>query len=213
MSLTLFHAPLACSLASRLALFESGVPHEVVVIHTTKGQQLQPVFLAVNPRGKVPALVTAEGVITESTAILPFIADLAPDKAQFPLAGTVARARAQSWLGFLSSTLHPAFTASMFPERFVSDPASAEAARDKALEAMGKALTDLDTHLKGRTCILESFSVVDLYALVFSLWRGSPALAGRLPVLANLDAFQAALAARPGLMPIVGQDIAARGAA
>lgn len=116
-------------------------------------------------------------------------------------------------LGFLSSTVHAAFTPAMFPERTVSDPAAAEALRSSALDALTKALSELDRHLANREFILDAFSLCDLYALVFCLWRGGPALVGRLPALSHLDAYQMRLMGRPGLMPIIGEDMAARAAA
>ena len=91
--LCLYHAPLACSIAARFALVEAGVPHEVKFIRTWKGENKTEAFLAINARGKVPVLVTDEGTLTESTAILPFIADLAPEKGLFPEPGGFARVR------------------------------------------------------------------------------------------------------------------------
>ncbi len=213
MTLTLFHAPLSCSLASRLALLESGLPHEIKVVHTTTGENLTEAYARINPRRKVPALMTAEGVITETTAILPYIADQAPARALLPPPGTYGRAEAQAWLGFLSSTVHAAFTPAMFPERTVSDPAASEALRAGALEGLVKGLAELDRHLAARAFLLDAFSLCDLYALVFCLWRGGPLLAGRLPSFDALDAYQARLLGRPGLMAVIGQDMAARAAA
>jgi glutathione S-transferase len=94
--LRLHHAPMACSLASRFALALSGLPHEIAVVRTTRGEQKTPAYLRINRRGKVPALETDQGVLTESTAILPYIADLAPDAGLMPAAGTFQRAQAQS---------------------------------------------------------------------------------------------------------------------
>lgn len=212
MTLTLFHAPLSCSLASRLALLESGLPHEIKLVRTTKGENLTEAFTRINPRRKVPALVTAEGVITESTAILPYIADQAPERSLLPPPGTYQRAQAQAWLGFLSSTVHAAFSPAMFPEKVISAPAI-EALRASALEALIKALSEMDGHLADRRFLLETFSLCDLYALVFCLWRGAPTLAGRLPTFAALDAYQMRVMTRPGLTPIIGEDMAARAAA
>ena len=114
--LRLHHSPLACSLASRLALAEAGLPHEIVVVRTARGENRTPAYLQVNPRGKVPALQTGDGVLTESTAILPYIADLSPGL--LPPAGGFARAQAQAWLSFLSSTVHAAFTGVLRAEAF-----------------------------------------------------------------------------------------------
>jgi glutathione S-transferase len=213
MSLTLFHAPLSCSLASRLALLESGLPHEVSVVHTTKGDHLTEAFARVNPRRKVPALLTPEGVITETTAILPYIADQVPQRALLPAPGTFQRAQAQAWLGFLSTTVHAAYASAMFPEKIASDPAVTQAVRASAVQALVKGLSDLDQHVAEREFILDAFSLCDLHALVFCLWRSSPLLVGLLPTLAGLDAYQTRLMGRPGLMPIIGEDLAARAAA
>ena len=205
MMLRLHHAPMACSLASRLALAESGLPHEVAFVRTWRGEQKTDAYRRINPRGKVPALETERGAITESTAILPFIADLAPEKGLLPPAGTFERAQAQAWLSFLSSTLHASLSAAMFLQQ-----EGEEAAREAALARVIAALGDIDGHLAGRDHLLDAFSLCDLYLLVFLLWRAAPALAGRLPSFANLDRFQQALLSRPGVMAIVGEEMKLR---
>lgn len=203
MMLRLHHAPMACSLASRFALVEAGVPHEVAVVRTWAGENKTDVYRLINPRGQVPALQTDDGVLTESTAILPYIADLAPEKQLFPACGTFARAQGQAWLSFLSSTVHASFAAAMF----AAEGSEAQAVATKRLTT---ALQDVDSHLADRDHLLDTFSICDLYLLVFLLWRASPALAGKLPPLPNLDRLQQKLFARPGLMAIVGEDMKIR---
>lgn len=204
--LRLHHAPLACSLASRLALIESGLPHDIAFVDTARGEQKSPVYRRINPRGQVPALETDEGVLTESTAILPYIADLAPEKRLFPAPGTFARAAGQSWLSFLSSTLHVALARAMFAPPGFDTPQ----ARETALQRVTAAYQDIDRHLEGRDHLLDAFSVCDLYLLVFGLWRAAPALAGKLPPLQNLDRVQQKLLARPGLGVIIGEEMQLR---
>ncbi len=208
MTLRLHHSPMACSLASRFALAESGLAHEIVVVRTRDGEHLTEAYGQINPRRKVPALETDGGVVTESSAILPLIADLAPERGLLP-ADPVARAQAQSWIGFLASTVHPAFTRSMLPERFTTDADGAEGVRAAALEALSSALASIETHLAGREHLLDAFSVCDLYLTVFLLWRRGPALAGRLPDLPNLDAFQQRVLARPAVAAALGEDMKA----
>ena len=202
--LRLHHAPMACSLASRFALVEAGVPHEIAIVRTWLGEQKTDAYRRINPRGKTPALETDRGVLTESIAILPFIADLAPEKQLFPKAGTFERAQGQSWLSFLSSTLHVALSAAMF--------ASGEdsSAQDAALQRVSAAFQDIDRYLEGRNHLLDTFSVCDLYLLVFSLWRAAPALTGRLPTYPDLDRIQQMHLARPGLAAIVGEEMQLR---
>lgn len=208
MMLRLHHAPLACSLASRLALVQSGLPHEVAFVDTSRGEQKSDAYLRINPRGQVPALETDEGVLTESTAILPYIADLAPEKRLFPQGG-FARAKGQAWLSFLSSTLHVSLARAMFPQSGC-DTAEAQQA---ALERVAAAFEDVDSRLEGRDHLLDAFSVCDLYLLVFALWRAAPALAGKTPPLLNLDRVQQNHLSRPGFGAIVAEEMQLRAGA
>lgn len=197
--LRLHHAPLACSLAARLALIEAGLDHEVVHVHTTRGEQKAAGYLAVNPRGQVPALETPDGVLTESSAILPFIADLTPEAGLMPPAGTFARAEAQAWLGHLSSSVHAAYGALLNPDL--------APVHGVFREKLAKALAGVDAHLEGRDFLLDRFSVCDLYLLVFAIWR---MVAGPLPAFPNLDAFQQRMLARPGYAAILGGEMKLR---
>jgi glutathione S-transferase len=209
MTLTLHHSPFACSLASRFALAESGLPHEIVLVDLGAGAQHDPEYRAINPQGKVPALVTDEGVLTESTAVLPYIADRVPEMQLFPQCGTFARAKAQSRLSYLSSTVHAAFTGAFRPERFTTDADAIEATRAAFMERVGQALAPLDAHMADREFLLDAFGVCDLYLLIFLTWRGSPAVAGKLPAFANLDQLQQRLLARPALAAAMGADMQA----
>lgn len=199
MTLRLHHSPMACSLASRLALMEADLPHEIVLVHTTRGEQKSDPYRRINPRGQVPALETPEGVLTESTAILPYIADLAPGKALLPPPRSFERAQAQSWLSYLSSTVHAAYGGLLNPDL--------AATREVFHARLVTALQAIDAHLEGRDYLLERFSLADLYLLVFSLWR---VIAGPLPALPNLDAFQMRMLARPGIGPTIGEEMRLR---
>ena len=205
MSNHLYHAPMACSLASRLALVEAGVPHDIHFVLTWKGENKTAEYLAINPRGKVPALKTAQGVLTESSAILPYIADLVPDKRLIPLAGSFERAVAQSRLSFFSSSVHAAFTPLIGAHALTE-----AAARDAALGQLLTVLGEADAMLEGRDHVLDHFSVCDLYLFVFLLWRRAPALAGLLRVFANLDRLEQAILARPGVAAIIGEEMKLR---
>lgn len=209
--ITLHHAPMACSLASRLALVASGLPHEVRLVDTAGGETRTPDYLALNPAGKVPVLSVDGQVVTESAAILPLIADLAPAAGLMPN-GAVARAQAQALLGFIASTVHPAYTRAMFPERFTDggDPAPV---REAAIAALATALGVLEARLGERSALLDAFSVCDLYLAVFLAWRMAPAVQGRLPAFPALDRLQMVVFSRPELGAVLSQDLAQRQAA
>ncbi len=204
--LRLHHAPLACSLASRFTLVEADLPHEVAIVRTSRGEQNTEAYRRINPRGKVPAIETDEGVLTESTAILPYLADRAPEKRLFPAAGTFERALGQAWLSYLSSTLHVSLTMAMFPMEGCEN----ELARRATLSRAEAAFQHVETHLDGCDHLLDALSVCDLYLLVFALWRAAPAFAGKLAALPNLDRFQHNLLARPALAAIVAEDMQLR---
>ena len=108
MSMTLFYAPGACSLASHIVLEETGEAYEAVRLDLAAGEQTRPEFLAINPRGKVPALATEQGVLTESPAILAYLADRRPELELLPR-DPFQRAQAASTMAWLSSTVHPCF--------------------------------------------------------------------------------------------------------
>ncbi|MFM9981822.1 MAG: glutathione S-transferase N-terminal domain-containing protein, partial [Burkholderiales bacterium] len=76
--LKLFYSPGACSLASHIALEEAGAPYELMRLNFKADDQRKPEYLKVNPKGRVPALVTDRGTLTESPAILAYIAQTFP---------------------------------------------------------------------------------------------------------------------------------------
>ena len=107
----LYYSPGACSLASHIALYETGLPFEIDrLIKTTKMTIGGENFMQVNPKGYVPALRLDDGsVLTEGAAVLQYIADQQPDAGLAPGAGTMERYRLQEWLTFISSELHKSF--------------------------------------------------------------------------------------------------------
>lgn len=132
----LFHAPGACSLGIRVLLEEIGAPHEVVTLDLRAGGQRAPEYLALNPKGKVPALLRDDGsVLTEFPAIAVWLARTHPDAALWPT-GVEDEARAMELLDYLVSTVHMrGFTLLLVPQKFVpGDEAQA------ALRAHGRAV-------------------------------------------------------------------------
>ena len=82
--LTLYYSPGACSLAPHIALEEAGAPYALQLVSIPKGEQQAPEYLSVNPRGKIPALRTGEGVLTENVAILTYVARSFPQAQLLP---------------------------------------------------------------------------------------------------------------------------------
>src|SRR6266404_6887852 len=99
--LKLFYGPNACSLSTHIALAEAGAQFEAIRLDLKAGDQRKPEYLAVNPKGRVPALATPRGVLTETPAILAFVAQSFPDARLAPLDDPFAFAEAQAFNSYL----------------------------------------------------------------------------------------------------------------
>ena len=211
MTPVLYHGPLSCSLAVRLLLAETDVEHELVVLALDAGATRKATYLSVNPHGKVPALTTQGGTITENLAILCFLADHSPEAGLLPAEG-LQRAEAMTWLSYLCSTVHPAFGRLLRPERFTSDPAGIDGVRECALKDVTAVFDRIDDHLSRGVWLLQAFSVCDIYLLVFALWRRSANLTGLLPAYLDVDRWLGQMMARPSIAQCVADDMRLFGA-
>src|ERR1700731_5449797 len=132
--LTLYYAPGACSMASHIALEETGAPYQTQIVGLAQGEQTKPEYLNnVNARGKVPALKTDDGILTENVAILTYLARTFPDAKLLPT-DPLGPARGLSHMAYLSNALHPTFARIMRAERIAPDPATQEAVKATARE-------------------------------------------------------------------------------
>src|SRR5262249_55064990 len=102
--LKLFYAPNTCARASHIALQESGAEYETVRVDFGSNEQRKPEYLKVNPKGRVPALVTDKGILTENPAILAFVAQSFPKARLAPLDDPFAFAQVQSFNSYLCAT-------------------------------------------------------------------------------------------------------------
>lgn len=101
--LTLYLAPGTCAMVVRIALTEAGAPHVVKRLDLAAGEQRSPAYLAINPKGRVPALVTEHGVLTETPALLLYVAQRFPNAGLAPLDDPFLLARMQEVHGFLAA--------------------------------------------------------------------------------------------------------------
>ncbi len=170
--LKLFFAAGACSLASHIALEEAGATYETERVDLSKGQQRSPEYLRVNPEGRVPALVTDRGVLTQSPAILAFIAQSFPEAGLAPLDDPFAFADMQAFNVWLTSHVHIAYAHVFRPARF-GDEAAAEAMKVKALETLSESFARVAERLgDGRAWVHGGFTISDPYLYVFERWAG-----------------------------------------
>lgn len=171
---TLFFSPGSCSRASHIALEESGLPYKAHRVNFAEGEQRSEAFLKINPKGRVPALATASGVLTETPAILAFIAQMAPEKKLAPLDDPFEFALMQSFNGFISSTVHVAHAHGRRGSRWASKDSSLEDMKAKLPQTMGECF-ELIEHgmLHGPWVLGTAYSVADPYLFVMSGWLES----------------------------------------
>jgi len=108
MNLTFFHAPNSRAGATRILLEELGAPYDLHVLNLKKNEQRAPAYLAVNPMGKVPAIVHDDALVTEQPAIFIYLADLFPEAGLAPALGDPLRGPYLRWLAFYGSSFEPA---------------------------------------------------------------------------------------------------------
>lgn len=192
-----FAAPSACSFGGHVVIRELDLPIPVTVVGLGDAGSL---IRKVNPLGRVPALLLDDGsLLTENSAILPFLADLQPGTSLFAPAGSIERARIQSWIGFINSEVHAAsLRAINRPERYCADPAAHEGIRAAGIGLLKAAFAHLDAHLSDREFLVgERFTIADAY---FGLFAGYVTKFGDVltgfPALAR---YQAAYEARPSV--------------
>jgi len=169
--LKLFYAPGTCALASHIALEEAGAKYETQRIDFATTQQRSPDYLAVNPKGRVPALVTERGILTETPAILAFIVQSFPKARLAPLDDPFAFAELQAFNSYLCSTVHVAHAHRMRGARWADDPQALEAMKKKVPESVGQCFELIDrAMLKGPWVMGESYTIADPYLFTLAQW-------------------------------------------
>jgi glutathione S-transferase len=118
----LYYAPNSCALAAHIALEHAGAQFELRRVDLSKHQQSSAEYLRINPKGRVPALVTERGILTETPALLIFIAQSFPAANLAPLGDAFALAEVQSFNSYLCSTVHVAHAHRMRGHRWVDGP-------------------------------------------------------------------------------------------
>ena len=195
-----YFSPLACSLASRITLYESGQEAQFHRVDTKAGKTASGEdYRKINPKGLVPALRTDDGaVLTENGAILQYLADRRPASKLAP--DGFARYQLQQWLSFIGSELHKwVFTPLLSP----THPAEGKA---KAKEAAAERLAYLNDHLTGRDWLLDDFSVADAYLAAVLNWNQAVKL--DFSVYPAIQAYQARLMTRPAVQKAVQEEFA-----
>ena len=168
--LKLFAAAGTCSLATAIALEEARADYELVKLDFAAGEQRGAEFLALNPKGRVPALLTDQGLITENVALLAFIAQSFPAKNLAPT-NLVQFAQMQAFNSYLSSTVHVNHAHNRRGYRWSDDLAVIEALRIKVPQNMNECYAMIENTLfKSPWVMGEQFTVADGYLYTIDTW-------------------------------------------
>ncbi|MGL5225624.1 MAG: glutathione S-transferase, partial [Aeromonas sp.] len=134
--LTLFFAPGTCAMAVQIALLEANAPFQPRLVNLAAGEQNDPAYLAINPKGRVPALVTEQGTLTETPALLLYVAQCFPNAKLAPLDNPFLLARMQEVNSFLASTVHVSHAHSRRGCRWADDAQAIVAMQQKVASNM-----------------------------------------------------------------------------
>ena len=167
--LTLYTSSGSCSRASHIALEESGLDFEVRLVDFSKSEQREPDYLAINPKGRVPALATDQGVLTESPAILAHIAALAPAGLLAPT-DPFGFARMQAFNLYLATTIHVAHAHGRRASRWSDDVAAQASMAAKVTQNMRDGFALIEADLTGDWVMGDAYTVADPYLFTFAGW-------------------------------------------
>ncbi len=166
-----YYAPHTCALASHIALEEAGADYELARVDFAADEQRTPAYIAINPKGRVPSLVTPRGILTETPAILMFVAQSYPQARLAPLDDLFALAQVQSFNAYLCATVHVAHAHRMRGYRWADEPTAIAEMIRKAPQAVGECFALIEREMfVGPWVMGESYTIADPYLFTLAQW-------------------------------------------
>ena len=206
--LKLYYSPGSCALASHIALEEAGATYETTRLDFGKDEQRKPEYLKVNPKGRVPVLATDKGIITETPAILAYVAQSFPAAKLAPVNDPFAFARVQAFTSYLCSTVHVAHAHNRRAYRWADDPAAIEAMKKKVPQSVGAAYALIeDGMLAGPWVMGETYTICDPYLFTVSNWLAGDGV--DLSKLPRIMAHNKRVSERPAVKRAIAQETTA----
>lgn len=197
----LYFSPLACSMATRISLYEAGgTAHYIEVDPKSKKTFDGGNFFAINPLGLVPVIRTDEGeLVTENAAILQYVADRHEAAALAPEVG-MARTRLQQWLCFIGTELHKGLFIPLFDQK------APDGTRQHTINKYASRLKYLNDRLSGRQYLLDRFTVADAYLYTILNWTVPTEVdLAPYPAIKN---YHASLLSRPSIAKAFNEEMA-----
>jgi len=205
--LELYYAPHTCALASHIALEEAGAAYKTVLVDFRASEQRKPDYLAINPKGRVPSLVTDNGVLTETPALLVFIAQTFPQARLAPLHDPFAFAKVQAFNSYLCSTVHVAHAHRMRGHRWADDPAAIAEMQRKAPQSVGEAFRLIEREmLAGPWVMGATYTICDPYLFTLAQWLEADGV--DLASLPKVHDHRRRMSERPAVERALAQELA-----
>ncbi|MGC1496120.1 MAG: glutathione S-transferase family protein [Sulfitobacter sp.] len=169
--LKLYYAPGTISIAVAIALEEAGIPYTPLKVDFASGAQTEPEYMAINPKGRVPALVTSQGtVLTETGALLDYIAALKPDADLIPQDAEIT-AHMRSVMYYLASTMHVAHAHKMRGSRWADQQSSFDDMKAKVPQTVAACAAYIEADcLRGDFVTGDTISIADPYLFMVCNW-------------------------------------------
>jgi glutathione S-transferase len=202
---TFYFAPNTCSLASHIALKDAGAQYKLKRLDFSKAEQQSPDYLRINPKARVPAMVTPRGILTETPAMLAFIAQSFPDARLAPLDDPFAFGALQSFNSYLCSTVHVAHAHKRRGSRW-ADQASSLADMEQRVPKSMTACFDLieNRFLKGPWVMGDAYTIADPYLFTIAQWlEGDGVDTQRLP---RVMEHRSRMAERPSVTGAIAEE-------
>ena len=204
-SLTLYYAPGACSIASHIALQEALIPFEVKSVALGAGEQRSADFLALNPKGRIPLLITPFGPLTENPAILEYVASLAPEGQLAPVKDPAKLSKMREFNCFLSATVHVAHAHGPRGERWAKTASALQDMRAQVSDNMLSAFELIEQSLQEGPWVLgDDFSIADAYLYTFARWLEMDRVDTR--GLKGVLAHRARMEQRPAVQAVLAEE-------
>jgi glutathione S-transferase len=168
---TLCYARGTCALASHIALIDAGAPYDLKRIDFRAAEQQSPAYVAINPKGRVPSLLTSRGILTETPAILAFIAQSFPDARLAPLDDFFTFADMQAFNTYLCSTVHVAHAHRVRGSRWADEETSFADMRRKVPQSVGACYDLIESRMfRGPWVMGEAYTIADPYLFTVAQW-------------------------------------------
>jgi glutathione S-transferase len=201
----LYYAPSTCALASHIALQEAGAAYTTERVDFRSNQQNSPEYLAINPKGRVPTLVTDRGILTETPAMLAFIAQSFPQAQLAPLDDVFAFAQMQAFNSYLCSTVHVAHAHKLRGARWATEESTFADMKRKVPQTVGAcfALIERDM-LRGPWVMGEPYTICDPYLYTIAGWlEGDGVDLAALPKVAD---HRKRMSERPAVQKVLAEE-------